>query len=277
MYIDCHSHIFFSPIPKEAITVDIVGEIPTPTTEFIKKMIINAREKGVERIVAVISNPEDFIHYKNQITISNTTHVIGISRNHALDDNTELLSQLQKEIDRKKPDAIGEIGLDYTFGFDHLSGNKRVELRKNQQDLFKKQIQLAKKLEVPIVVHAGYHDDKDIVDILRQEKVHEIGGQIHGYMSDKELISELLDLGFYFSIGYIHLMEEEFRSIIEMIPLEQLLTETDSPYHLLKSPKRFILPEDVVFVADEISKIKEVEIKELTNQVSKNARKLFNF
>lgn len=277
MYIDCHAHIFFSPIPVEAITVDIMGEVPTPTTEFIKKIIINSREKGVEYIVAVISNPDDFHQYKKQITISNIIHVIGVSRNHASEDNSNLLSQLQAEIEREKPNAIGEIGIDYTFGFDHLSGHKRRNLRKSQQDLFQKQIQLAKEIDVPIVVHAGYRDDKDIVKILKQERAQEIGGQIHGYMSNKEIITELLDFGFYFSIGYVHLIENEFKSIIDMVPLEQLLTETDSPYHLLQSPKRFILPEDVVMVANEISKIKGIEEKVLATQVLKNAKELFRF
>ena len=60
MYVDCHAHLFFSPIPAEAIDEDVTGEIPTPNMDFIGKMISNAKEKGVSHIVGVISNPIDF-------------------------------------------------------------------------------------------------------------------------------------------------------------------------------------------------------------------------
>ena len=130
---------------------------------------------------------------------------------------------------------------------------------------------------MPIVVHAGYGTDKDIVKILKQEHAQDVGGQIHGYMSNVELVSELLDLGFYFSFGYIHSREEEFKRIIEITPLNWILTKTDSPYHLLESPKRFILPEDLTLITEEIAILKEIKPKVFTNQVMRNARALFRF
>ncbi|NHJ40579.1 MAG: hypothetical protein FK731_11150, partial [Asgard group archaeon] len=92
MYIDCHSHVFFSPIPKEAIGDDITVEIPIPTIEFIMKMITNAKEKGVSQIIGVISNPNDFQNYEKQLKLENIIHVIGISRNHASENQTELIT-----------------------------------------------------------------------------------------------------------------------------------------------------------------------------------------
>lgn len=277
LYIDCHAHIFFSPIPKEAVTEDIIGEIPTPTTEFINKMIFNAREKGVSYIIGIISNPKDFPSYQKQLVLEDIIHVIGISRNNASEDFSYMISLLQKEIERKIPHGIGEIGLDYSSGFDDLNEHKLNTLKKKQQELFRKQIRLAKEINVPIVVHAGYGDDKDIVEIIKQERAQDIGGQIHGYMTNKELVSELLDMGFYFSFGYLHIINEKLKRIIEITPLEQLLTETDAPYHLIKSPKRFILPEDVVLVTNEIAILKAVKIEVLTNHVMRNAKELFRF
>lgn len=277
LYIDCHAHIFFSPIPKEAIDENLIGEIPVPTTEFITKMIFNAREKGVSHIVGVISNPQDFPNYQKQMALEDIIHVIGISRNNAFEDNTQMIKQLQMEIERKVPHAIGEIGLDYSYGFDHLTETEKNTLKKNQQVLFQKQIQIAKDNDLPIVIHAGYGNDKDVVAMIKQERAQDVGGQIHGYMSNKKLISELLDMGFYFSFGYLHLIEEELKRIIEITPLEHLLIETDSPYHLMKSPKRFILPEDVVLVTNEIATLKAVKTEVLTNQVMRNAKELFRF
>lgn len=63
LYIDCHAHVFFSPIPTESIAADIIGEIPTPTIDFINEMISNAKNKGVTHIIGVISNPKDFPRY----------------------------------------------------------------------------------------------------------------------------------------------------------------------------------------------------------------------
>jgi TatD DNase family protein len=277
LYIDCHAHVFFSPIPTEGINDDITGEIPTPTIDFINKMISNAREKGVSHIIGVISNPKDFPSYKQQLELENIIHVIGIGRNNALEDQSHMISQLEKEIERKIPHGIGEIGLDYSYGFDNLKELEETTLKKKQQELFRKQIRIAKEIDIPIVVHAGYGDDKDIVNIIKQEQAQDVGGQIHGYMSKKELVSELVDMGFYFSFGYLHAREEELKNIVEITPLERILTETDSPYHLMESPKKFILPEDVVLVTHEIAILKETEFKVFTNQVMRNARKLFRF
>ncbi|NHJ48408.1 MAG: TatD family deoxyribonuclease [Asgard group archaeon] len=277
MYIDCHAHVFFSPIPKEAIDDDIIGDIPTPTIEFITKMISDAKKKGVSHIVGAISNPNDLQNYKKQLELENIIHVLGISRNHASKNQTELIALLQKEIERKTPHAIGEIGLDYSYGFENIAEEEKDILVKNQQELFRKQIRIAKELNIPIVVHAGYKDDKDIVKIIKQERAQDVGGQIHGYMTKKELILELLDMGFYFSIGYMHLINDKLKEIIDITPMKQLLAETDSPYHLMVSPKKFIYPEDIVFVTNEIAKLKEMNIKTLTNQVMENARKLFRF
>lgn len=277
LYIDCHAHVFFSPIPTEGIDEDITGEIPTPTRDFINKMISRAREKGVSHIIGVISNPKDFPSYQKQLELENIIHVIGISRNNALEDHSNLISLLEKEIERKIPHGIGEIGLDYSYGFDKLNKHEKTTLKKKQQELFRKQIRIAKDFDIPIVVHAGYGLDKDIVEVIKQEQVQDVGGQIHGYMSKKELVSELLDMGFYFSFGYLHTREEELKKIVEITPLERILTETDSPYHLMESPKKFILPEDVVLVTHEIAILKEVDLKDFTHKVMKNARELFRF
>ena len=277
LYIDCHAHIFFSPLPAEAFDEDIRDEVPTPTMEFINKMISNAKEKGVSHIVGVISNPNYFSRYQKQLELENIIHVIGIARNNALEDHSHMISQLEKEIERKVPYGIGEIGLEYLYGFDKLNEHEKNTFKKKQQELFKKQIRLAKELDIPIVVHAGYGTDKDLVEILKHEQAQDVGCQIHGYMSKVELASELLDLGFYFSFGYLHTKEEELKRIIEITPLERILTETDSPYHLMDSPKKFILPEDVVLITDKIAIFKEIKPEVFTNQIMRNARELFRF
>lgn len=276
LYIDCHAHIFFSPIPKESIDKDIEGEIPEPTIDFINRMISNAKKKGVSRFVGVISNPSDFSRHKEQLQFGNIINIIGISRNNLMEDQSYLISLLKNEIEANIPNGIGEIGLD-TYDFDKLNEQEKNQFKIKQQELFAKQIRIAKEFDIPIVVHAGYGTDKDIMNILKQEHANDVGGQIHGYMSKEDLVSELLDQGFYFSFGYIHSREEELKRILEITPPEKMLIETDSPYHLMESPKRFILPEDVIQITKEIAKFKEIEPQDLANIVMKNAKTLFNF
>jgi len=277
IYIDYHAHVFFSPIPREAIDEDFEGEIPTPTMEFIGKMITDAKKKGVSNIVGVISNPNDFPSYRSQLELENIIHVLGIQRGKALEDHLYLISLLRREFEVKLPHGIGEIGLDYEYGVENLNEQEKIIFWKKQRDLFRKQIRLAKEFELPIVVHAGFNTDRDLVEILKEEKAVDVGAQIHGYMSKKEFVSELLDMGFYFSFGYIHTRDKDLRKIVELVPLEQILTETDSPYHLIESPKRFIVPKDVVMIANEIAFLKEVKPEILANQVMKNAREIFRF
>ncbi len=277
MYIDCHAHVFFSPFPTESVDMDLIGKMPTPTIDFINEMISNAKKKGVNYIIGVISNPKDFPRYQEQLERENIIHVIGISRNNALNDLSKMISLLKKEIEREKPHGIGEIGLDYSYGFEGLKENEKNVFKKRQQALFKSQITLAREIDIPIVVHAGYGTDRDIVEIIKQGKAQDVGGQIHGYMSKKELVSELIDMGFYFSFGYIHPKEEELQRVIEITPMEYLLTETDSPYHIMDSPKKFILPEDVVLVAEEIARLKGIKLEDFNKQIIRNARTLFRF
>ena len=83
--------------------------------------------------------------------------------------------------------------------------------------------------------------------------------------------------GFYFSCGYYHTKEKELMEIVQQIPIEQILIETDSPYHLIEEPTRFILPKDIPIIAKQIADIKQVSVNELCKDIMKNARNLFSF
>lgn len=277
MYIDCHAHILFRPIPAEAMDRDILGIIPTPDNETINNILSRAKYNRVKYIVGVISDPNLFSRYQEQLEMDNVIHIIGISRDHAQSDQSGLIKSLRATIDIKTPHGIGEIGLEYEYGLDMLADHEKKKAIDNQQQLLRKQIRLAKELKVPIVIHAGHGTDEDIVRILKQEQAQNVGGQIHGYMSDGKLVSELLGLGFYFSFGYAHTIEEELKQIIDIVPINRILVETDSPYHLFEYPKRFILPEDIGVIYDRVAAIKELNLEYLANQVVRNARVLFSF
>jgi TatD DNase family protein len=277
MFIDCHAHLIFPSFPAEVYDMEIEGEFPTSTKESIKKRIDEAKNKQVKHIVSVLSAPPVFSKYSLQIGFDSIIHVLGIQRGKAMENHSQLLSLLQNEIDRHKPHAIGEIGLEYESGHEDLSKSDSLLFKRKQQELFRKQIRLAKELNLPVVIHSGFGTDNDLISILNEERAEDIGGQIHCYRNKPDSLKELLNMGFYLSFGREHTIEDKLQQIVKKTPVERTLTETDSPYRLIGEPPRFIAPKDVAQIARRLADIREIEVNEFANQVLRNAQELYKF
>ena len=122
----------------------------------------------------------------------------------------------------RKVVAYGEIGLDYHYN--HSSP-------KEQRDRFREQLQLARELRLPVIIHTR-EADADTVAILQEEKASEIGGVFHCFSGDASLAKDALDLGFYLSFSGILTFPSAttLRDIAKTAPLDRLLIETDCPY-----------------------------------------------
>jgi TatD DNase family protein len=118
--------------------------------------------------------------------------------------------------------AVGEIGLDYHYDFSP---------REIQQQVFRLQVRLARELNLPVVIHTREADD-DTVEILEEEGGGEVRGVLHCFTGTAALARAGLDLGFYISVAGIVTFPKahELRETIRNVPLERLLTETDSPF-----------------------------------------------
>lgn len=118
--------------------------------------------------------------------------------------------------------AIGEIGLDY-----HYDEPERTV----QQKWFIRQAELARELNLPIVVHSR-DAAEDTLRIMKEFHAEEIGGVIHCYSYSKELAKEFLDMGFYFGIGGVLTFQNARKLVetVEYLPLDRIVLETDSPY-----------------------------------------------
>lgn len=118
--------------------------------------------------------------------------------------------------------AVGEIGLDYFY--DHAP-------RKAQQEVFRCQIRLARRIRRPIVVHTRDAAD-DTFRILEEERAGEVGGVLHCFTGDRDMARRGLDAGFYLSLAGIVTFPRalELREVARMVPLDRLLVETDSPF-----------------------------------------------
>jgi len=118
--------------------------------------------------------------------------------------------------------AYGEIGLDYHY--DHSP-------REVQRQRFREQVQLAKELQLPIVIHTR-EAQEDTITILKEERAAEVGGVFHCFSGDAWLAREALDLGFYLSFSGVITFKNAslLRELIGTVPLNRIMVETDCPY-----------------------------------------------
>lgn len=171
--------------------------------------------------------------------------------------------------------AIGEIGLDY-HEVDNPSHPKTT--RQQQRQWFVRQIELARKVGLPIIIHSR-EAARDTEDVLRETNAGELGGIIHCYGYSRESAAFYLDAGFYFGIGGVITFKNgrKLKETVEMLPLDRLVLETDSPYlapvpHRGERNSSLNLP----LVVQEIAKIKGVTPDEVERVTYDNAVRLFS-
>lgn len=164
--------------------------------------------------------------------------------------------------------AIGEVGLDYWYK--PKGKARREEYINKQKEIFENQLDLAKEVNLPIVVHCRSAFD-DLIEILSQKNNR---GAIHCFTGTKEDVERLLELGYYFGINGI-IFKVDLNESIKAIPLEKMLLETDCPY---LSPPNFEErnnPFSIDLIIDEISRIKSASREEIIEKTTQNAKKLF--
>lgn len=239
------------------------------------------REKMIEEIhkelKGFISAGYSLEGSKKAIELSNKYDFIyatcGISPNDIPQTEEELwimLSQIEDFAkNNNKVVAIGEIGLDYYWEKDE----KRREL---QRKAFIKQIELANKLELPIVIHTR-EAVMDTLQILKENKV-ENKGVFHCCPLNRELVKEGLKLGFYISFAgpVTFKNSKNANEIVTMVPNDRMLIETDSPY---LSPEPFRGrrndPRNVKYIAQKIADIKGLKLEDVANITYENVKKIY--
>lgn len=170
--------------------------------------------------------------------------------------------------------AIGECGMDY-FRLEGSDEEKLLE-KKRQEEAFRAQIRMAKKVKKPLIIHIrdASHDSKMI---LLEEGAGEVGGVLHCYNADDELLS-LANEGFYFGIGGVLTFSnaKKLVNVLPKIPKEKLLIETDGPY-LTPHPHRGQRNEPAYtkLVAQKMSELLGLSVDEIEALTSTNAKRLF--
>ena len=249
MFIDTHCHLsseFYSDIPE---------------------VILEDEKAGMSQIIASfceIDTVNDVCTFVDNYNIVYAT--IGFHPDQASKYNdTDLLKLRELCLKYKKIVGIGEIGLDYHYG---------KENRDEQIILFKKQLDLASELNLPVVIHSR-DATKDTVDILKE---YSLNGVIHCFSGSLEIAKEYIKMGFLLGIGgVVTFKNSKLPLVVKEIPLESIVLETDSPY-LTPTPYRGSVNSSkyIPIIAEKIAEIKEISTSEVASITTNNALKLFD-
>ena len=165
------------------------------------------------------------------------------------------LHSLEVLIEEEKPVAIGDCGLDYIKGKD----------RNKQRYFFDEQVALATRFDLPLIIHS-VHATEDVTDLLKSYSKSR--GVIHSYSGSLQEVEILMKMSFIF--GFSHNLSNprayKLHEIVKFLPLESILIETDEHNN----------PDELVQVAERISRIKKITVKQVIEQCDQNTCKIFN-
>jgi TatD DNase family protein len=256
MIIDTHTHL-----DNEKFYDDVDEVIQNAINSNIKAFIIpGANLDDLPRAVKLSEK------YKN------IYFAVGV---HPYDIDNFDINIMEKYVNHPKCIAIGECGLDY-FRLPDNEDEKQLNISK-QKEVFITQINFAKKVKKPLIIHirdASNHSKA----ILLEHNVKEVGGVLHCFNADEQLLS-LSDEGFYFGIGGVVTFKnaKKLIEVLPKIPLDKLLLETDAPY-LTPHPNRGKRnePKYTTLVSQKISEILNISDDEVQDLTTTNAKRLFD-
>lgn len=248
-------------------------------TEDVEEVVKRAKDKKIEiiNVGTALDSSKTAIELAEKYPGLYAT--VGIHPHHAdkLEQGWE--DEFEKLAKHPKVVAIGETGIDY-FRYE----SNGVTEQNLQRELFVKQINIANKLNLPLMIH-NRQAGKDILEVLKENKslLKNPPGLFHCFSGDVDFLKKVLDLGFYIgfdgNVTYPGIARGEttaLSNLIKYAPINRIITETDSPY-LTPIPHRGERnePSFVEFVVEFIAEIKNLTKEDVAEETSKNANILF--
>ncbi len=238
----------------------------------IEDVIINAKNNYVSDIVT-ISTHLDKINTLIDLSTkySEIFFTVGVHPSNAHKDSNYKNDVLMTDISKNaKCVGIGEGGLDYYHSTEHIS---------YQRQSFIVQINVAREMKLPLIIHSR-DADKEMIDILRSEfKNGEFNAILHCFSSGEDLAKCGLDLDFFISFSGIVTFNsaKQVQEIAKNVPINKILVETDSPY-LSPSPYRGKInePKNSFYTAKFISKLKNIDFNEFADNTYRNSLKVYH-
>ena len=249
--IDCHCHLTDEAFDSDRLF--IINDL----SNFAIRGIINPAT-NIEDSKKAIALSEKF---------DNFYPMVGIHPENVDNITDKDLEELENLAKNPKVVAIGEIGLDYYWKDDN---------KDRQKEIYIHQLDLARKLNLPAVIHVRDSKD-DIIDLIKDYTDLKI--QIHCFSDDLKTLNTYMDMGFYISIGGVVTFANGANEKVAArnVPIERLMLETDSPY-LTPEPYRGLRndPRRVVEVARTIADLRDMKLDKLAKRCYKNTVEFFN-
>lgn len=252
MYFDTHMHLNVEQFEEDE-----------------KEVIQRAKKHKVTRMAVVGFNHPTI---KKALELSKEYQeiypIIGWHPTEAGSYTDEVEAELIEIIQAEDIIAMGEMGLDYHW----MRDPKEVQI-----EAFRRQIRVAKKLKLPIVVH-NRDSTEDVYQVLKEENIEEIGGIMHSFNLAPEWVVKFLDLGMHISFSGVLTFRnaKKVQESARLVPLDKMLIETDAPY-LSPEPHRGKRnePAYVRFVAKRLAEIRGLSVQELARTTTENTNRLF--
>lgn len=254
MFIDTHVHL-----NNEQYDEDLAQVIARAFENNVKQMVVIGFDRPTIERALELADTYDFIYA-----------AIGwhpVDAIDCTDEDLEWIEQLAKT--HNKVVAIGETGLDYHWD----KSPKEV-----QHDIFRKQIQLAKRVGLPIIIH-NREATGDCVRILMEEHAEEVGGVMHSFSASVEVAETIIHkLNFYVGLGgpVTFKNAKTPKKVAAEIPLERIILETDAPF-LAPHPNRGKRnePSYIPLIAAEIAQLRGIDVSEVERVTTENAQRFY--
>lgn len=253
MLIDTHAHLYAKQFDEDR-----------------DEMLQNAIDCGVEKFYLPNIDSESIegmfkleAQYPDRCFAMMGLHPCSVKENYK-----EELAIVKDWLDKRSFCAIGEIGIDLYWD------KSTLEI---QKEAFLTQIEWAKELDLPIVIHSREATDI-IIELVQSAKDARLRGIFHCFGGSKEQAQKIIDLGFYLGIGGVLTFKKSgLDKVMETIPIEHVVLETDAPY-LAPTPYRGKRNESayVRLVAEKLASVTGRPFKEIAEITSDNAMKVFS-
>ena len=253
MFIDTHTHLYVEQFDMDR-----------------RQVVEEAMNKGVEHfLMPAIDSTYTQKMLDLQTQFPKHIHLMaGLHPSHVKENFQEELAHVKENFEKLSVVAVGEIGIDLYWDKTYF---------KEQQIAFQTQIQWAKELGLPIVIHARESFD-EIFEILEQEKSKDLKGVFHCFTGTLEQAHRAIDYGMVLGIGGVVTFKNgKIDQFLYEIPLEKIVLETDTPY-LAPTPHRGKRNTSayIPLIADKLSDIYQLPVNDIAKVTSKTAQKLFN-
>ena len=251
-FIDTHTHLFLPEFDSDRDQVIINAQ----ENGVEKALLPNVDRSTIEHMLNLVDKYPDFCYSMMGL------HPTSVQKNYK-----EELANVESWLNKRKFYAIGEIGID-------LYWDKTFKTQ--QEEAFRYQLDLAKKYNLPVVIHARESFD-EIFRILDEVIDEKLNGVFHAFTGNESQAGRIIEWGFKIGIGGIVTFKNSgLDKVVYNIDINNIVLETDSPY-LAPVPKRGKRNESsyITYIAQKIAEIKNISLKEVAQITTNNAKQLF--